>query len=110
DLINFSKYYFPNTYKDFNDAAPGMMFIEQAAYVGDVLSYYTDYIFKEGLLYNTQERRNIISLARYLGYKPKPSRGATGKVTVYQICPATLVNGEYVPDEKFCLNLKENMQ
>ena len=58
-LIDFAKYYYPNTYKDFNSAAPGMMFIEMAAYVGDVLSFYTDYIFKEGLLYNTQERKNI---------------------------------------------------
>jgi hypothetical protein len=45
-----------------------------------------------------------------LGYKPKPSRGATGKIDVFQICPATVVNGEYVPEEKFALNVKENMQ
>jgi len=109
-LINFAKYYFPNTYKDFNDSSPGMMFIEMASYVGDVLSYYTDYIFKEGLLYNTQERKNIIALARFLGYKAKPTRGSTGKIDVFQVCPATEVGGEYVPDEKFTLNIKENMQ
>lgn len=109
-LINFAKYYFPNTYKDFNDASPGMMFIEMASYVGDVLSYYTDYIFKEGLLYNTQERKNIIALSRYLGYRPKATRGATGQIDVFQICPATVVDGEYVPDEKYALNIKENMQ
>jgi hypothetical protein len=110
NLINFAKYYFPNTYKDFNDAAPGMMFIEMASYVGDVLSYYTDYTFKEGLLYNTTERKNIIALAKYLGYTTKPARGATGKIDVFQICPSTSVDGNYVPDEKFTLNLKENMQ
>jgi hypothetical protein len=109
-LINFAKYYFPNTYKDFNDASPGMMFIEMASYVGDVLSYYTDYIFKEGLLYNTQERKNIIALSRYLGYRPKPTRGATGKIDIFQICPSAVVDGEYVPDEKFTLNIRENMQ
>lgn len=109
-LINFAKYYFPNTYKDFNDASPGMMFIEMASYVGDVLSYYTDYIFKEGLLYNTQERKNIIALSRYLGYRPKATRGATGQIDVFQICPATVTDGEYVPDEKYALNIKENMQ
>ena len=47
-LVNYAKTYFPKTYKDFSDASPGMMFIEMAAYVGDVLSYYTDYQFKEG--------------------------------------------------------------
>lgn len=109
-LINFAKYYFPNTYKDFNDAAPGMMFIEMASYVGDVLSYYTDYIFKEGLLYNTTERKNIIALAKYLGYTTSPAKGATGQIDVFQICPAANIAGQYVPDPKFTLNIKDNMQ
>jgi hypothetical protein len=111
NLINFAKYYYPNSYKDFNDSAPGMMFIDMASYVGDVLSYYTDYTFKEGLLYNTTERKNIIALAKYLGYTTKPARGATGQIDVFQICPSTTdVDGNYIPDEKFTLNLKENMQ
>jgi len=111
NLINFAKYYFPNNYKDFTDAAPGMLFIEMASYVGDVLSYYTDYTFKEGLLYNTTERKNIIALAKYLGYTTKPSRGATGRINIYQICPATSDGeGNYIPDEKYLLSIKENME
>ena len=39
NLIDFTKTYFPNTYNDFNESSPGMMFMEMAAYVGDVLSY-----------------------------------------------------------------------
>jgi hypothetical protein len=39
NLIDFARNYFPNTYQDFNEASPGMMFMEMAAYVGDVLSY-----------------------------------------------------------------------
>ena len=42
NLVNFTKTYFPNTYNDFNESSPGMMFLEMSAYVGDVLSYYTD--------------------------------------------------------------------
>ena len=38
DLIEFAKQYYPNTHNDFNESSPGMMFIEMAAYVGDVLS------------------------------------------------------------------------
>ena len=111
NLINFAKYYYPNTYKDFSDASPGMMFIEMASYVGDVLSYYTDYTFKEGLLYNTTERKNIIALAKYLGYTTSPARGATGQIDVFQICPSTTdTDGNYVPDEQYTLNIKENMQ
>lgn len=110
-LINFAKYYYPNTFQDFTDSSPGMMFIDQASYVGDVLSYYTDYIFKESLFANTQERKNIIALGKYLGYTSKPSRGATGKVDVFQLCPSTTdVNGNYIPDNKFALSVKENMQ
>ena len=111
NLINFAKYYYPSTYADFNDAAPGMMFIDMASYVGDVLSYYTDYTFKEGLLYNTTERKNIIALAKYLGYTTSPAKGATGTIDVYQICPSTIdSNGNYVPDNNYALSLQENMQ
>ena len=41
-LIEFSKVYYPNSYNDFNESSPGMMFIEMASYVGDVLSFYID--------------------------------------------------------------------
>ena len=41
-LINYSKTYFPTTYTDFSEASPGMMFMEMASYVGDVLSFYQD--------------------------------------------------------------------
>jgi hypothetical protein len=109
-LINFSKYYFPNTYKDFTESSPGTMFIEMAAYVGDVLSYYTDYTFKESLIYNATERKNLISLARFLGYKPRPSRGATGKIEAFQLIPAINDNGNYIPNSKYALNIKDNMQ
>jgi hypothetical protein len=110
-LINFAKTYFPNTYKDFSPAAPGMMFIEQAAYVGDVLGYYTDYAFKESILTSATERRNIINLARYLGYKVKPSRASTGLVNLFQLCPSTTDGmGSYFPDQNYMLLVKENTQ
>jgi hypothetical protein len=110
-LINFAKTYYPTTYKDFTPAAPGMMFMEQAAYVGDVLSYYTDYAFKEGQMLSATERKNLITLAAQLGYKPKPSRAATGTVDLMQICPsATDGFGNYYPDPNYMLTVKENSQ
>ena len=33
ELINYSQTYFPNTYTDFSPTSPGIMFMEQAAYV-----------------------------------------------------------------------------
>jgi len=110
-LINFAKTYYPNTYKDFSAASPGMMFIEQAAYVGDVLSYYTDYAFKEGLMLSATERRNILSLANFLGYRVKTSRAASGNVMLYQICPSADDGaGNYYPDPDYMLLVRENSQ
>jgi hypothetical protein len=110
-LMDFAKTYFPNSYNDFSPASPGTMFIEMAAYVGDVLGYYTDYAFKESLLQNATERRNILNLARYLGYKVKPIQGAMGELELFQLCPSKVDdNGSYVPDPDYALMIKENMQ
>lgn len=111
DLINFAKTYFPNSYKDFSDASPGMMFIEMAAYVGDVLSFYTDQAFKEGMIQNSTERKNIISLAKFLGYKIKSSKAATAEIELYQLCPAIEDStGNYVPDPNYLLSVREHAQ
>ena len=50
NLIDYAKTYFPQTYSDFNESSPGMMFIEMASYVGDVLSYYVDDSLKESMM------------------------------------------------------------
>ena len=70
DLIEYAKTYFPTTYTDFNESSPGMMFIEMAAYIGDVLSYYVDSQFKESILAYAEEKRTIYNIAQSLGYKP----------------------------------------
>jgi len=88
NLINFAKVYFPNTYNDFNESDPGMMFIEMASYVGDVLSYYTDKQLKESLLTYAQERENVYAIAQSLGYKPKISVPSSVKLNIYQLIPA----------------------
>ena len=82
DLIEYTKAYFPDTYKDFNETSPGMMLIELASYVGDVLSYYIDYNYKESLLTSATERKNVIRLAEFLGYKTTPTTPAVVRMTV----------------------------
>ena len=69
DLIEYTKSYFPDTYKDFNETSPGMMLIELSSYVGDVLSYYVDYNYKENVLATATEKRNVRRLSEFLGYK-----------------------------------------
>ena len=110
-LVNYTKTYFPNTYKDFNEASPGMMFIELAAYVGDVLSYYIDYQFKESLMDFAQERKNLITLARFLGYKVQVTSPATTTLDLYQVIPSMQnSDGTYSPDYKYALAIQEGMQ
>ena len=88
NLLEFAKTYFPNTYNDFNESSPGMMFIEMAAYVGDVLNYYVDNQFKETLIEYAEERKNIFDIAQSLGYKPALAIPATVELEVSQIVPA----------------------
>jgi len=107
NLIEFTKTYFPKTYSDFNEASPGMLFIEMASYIGDSLSYYIDDTLKESLMVHAEDINNVIALAQYLGYKPKVTSPSVVTVSVYQLVPA-LANGEV--DEKFLLRIKEGMQ
>tara|TARA_R110000851_G_scaffold37986_4_gene97768 strand:+ start:18904 stop:20787 length:1884 start_codon:yes stop_codon:yes gene_type:complete len=88
NLIEFAKNYFPATYNDFDTASPGAMFIEMASYVGDVLSYYTDYALKESMIHRATERKNLYDLAQGFGYKPKVSVAATCTLDVYIKIPA----------------------
>ena len=50
DLIEWTKIYFPDKWSDFSEGNPGMMFLEMAAYVGDVLSFYLDTQVQEAFL------------------------------------------------------------
>ena len=99
NLIEFAKSYFPNSYNDFNEASPGMMFIEMAAYVGDVLNYYVDNQFRESLLHAAEEKKNIYKIAQSLGYKPKVSHPSTAVCEFRVEVPATTDdNINYKPD------------
>lgn len=111
NLIDFAKHYYPRTYKDFNNASPGMMFIDMAAYVGDVLSFYTDYQFKEGLINFAEERKNVINLVKFLGYTPRPSKPSTTTLDLYQIIPSKRNDdGTFEPDTRYALIVKEGME
>jgi hypothetical protein len=70
-LVDYAKNYFPNTYNDFSPTSPGMMFIEMAAYVGDVLSFYQDIQLQETYLQYAKDPSNLYTLAYMMGYRPK---------------------------------------
>lgn len=108
-LIEFTKSYFPNTYNDFNETSPGMMFIEMASYVGDVLSYYTDNQLKESLLSFSQERSNLLQLAQERGYRPKNTVPATVELDVFQLLPSIKSGSVYMPDWNYSLLISQEM-
>jgi hypothetical protein len=105
-LINYSKTYFPTTYTDFSPASPGMMFMEMAAYVGDVLSFYLDTQIQESYLQYAKETTNLYNLAYMFGYKPTVTGVATVDLDIYQQIPANPVTGD--PDFSYCLILEPN--
>jgi hypothetical protein len=106
-LIEFAKSYFPDSYNDFNDAAPGMMFIEMAAYVGDVLSFYQDTQLQETFLQHAQNPSNLYSLAYMMGYRPRVTTASEVEITVSQQVSA-LSGSTYAPNWDQACKIQEN--
>ena len=107
-LINYSQTYFPTTYTDFSETSPGMMFMEQAAYVGDVLSFYLDNQIQETYIQYARQFSNLYDLAYMYGYKPKATGLANTLVDFYQQVPSKLSGSEYVPDFDYALYVNSN--
>ena len=107
-LINFSKTYFPKTYTDFSAASPGMMLIEQASYVGDVLSFYMDNQIQENYLQYARQTNNLYDLAYMYGYKPRTTALATSDIDVFQLVPAKTNGTASSPDYDYALYFDEN--
>jgi hypothetical protein len=109
-LIDFTKQYFPTSYTDFTDAAPGMIFLELAAYVGDVLSYYADNNLKESMLEQATERSNIYDIAKSLGYSPNNVVPAYVTLDVFQLVPAIGTGVNVAPDYNYALSIKSGLR
>jgi hypothetical protein len=110
DLVEYAKSYFPTVYNDFTQASPGSMFIEMAAYVGDVLSFYLDNQLQETFLQYAKQDNNLYPLAYMLGYRPKVTSAAIADLDVFQIVPSTLSGGNYIPDFTYAMVIQSGMQ
>ena len=107
-LINFSQTYFPNTYTDFSPSSPGMMFIEQAAYVSDVLSFYLDNQIQETYLQYARQTDNLYDLAYMFSYRPKATGLAYVDLDLYQQVPSKVDGAKVVPDYNYSILIGEN--
>ncbi len=112
-LMEFAKTYFPENFNDFSEGNPGMMFLEMAAYVGDVLSFYTDTQVQETFLTLAQDKENLYNIAYALGYKPKATSAASTILEISQLVPSKTTtdgggNTVYVEDYNYGLRVKRN--
>ena len=106
-LIEFTQTYFPDNFNDFSEGNPGMMFLEMAAYVGDILSFYTDTQLRESFLSLAQDSENLYNLAYSMGYKPKTTTAASVNLDISHLIPSDASNN-YEPDYDYALTINKN--
>ena len=94
DLINYAKTYYPDTYKDFNEASFGSLMFDMVAYVGDIMSYYIDYQANESFIETAIEKNNLIKISKQIGYKFSGSPSSSGVAAFYVSIPAQSNGGQ----------------
>lgn len=87
-LIEHARRYYPDSYKDFNEASFGSLMLDTVSYVGDVLSFYLDYQANESFLETAIEKENIINLSRNMGYRYSDAISAYGECDFFVTIPA----------------------
>jgi hypothetical protein len=84
------------------------MFIEMAAYVGDILSFYLDNQVQENYLQFARQSNNLFELAYMFGYKPNVTGVAVTNVDFYQKVPSIISGSIYIPDFNYTLFINGN--
>ena len=103
-LVEYTKRYYPNSFKDFNEASFGSLMLDTVAYVGDILSFYLDYQANETFMDTAIEFNNVVKLARQMGYKYPGRPTAQGELTIYVLVPAN--SSGTAPDTSFMPTLR----
>lgn len=106
DLTAIAKQFNP-TWSVSDPSDIGVALLEVFAYLGDILSFYTDRMASEGFIGTASQRASILQIASMLGYTPTPSSAATVSISVKnnagssvtipalsQISSTTVVNGQ----------------
>ena len=94
--------------QDFSEASLAGMFVDMAAYVGDVMSYYLDHQFNELSLETAMEDENVERLIRESGIKMLGASPSSANVDFSIIVDATLdaSTQEYIPDPEMLCTVK----
>lgn len=104
DLIEYVKRYYPDSFRDFNEASFGALMIDTVAYIGDILSFYLDYQANEQFLETANEYTNLVKIGSQMGYRYDVSPSAVGIAAFYLMIPAA-VSG-VGPDHRYIPILK----
>ncbi|MDB4337463.1 hypothetical protein OAA09_00435 [bacterium] len=108
DLLEYARTFFPDKIQDFSEASVGGMFMDMAAYVGDVMSFYLDHQFHELSVETAVERKNIERHLRSAGVEMGGASPAVAGVNFSIRVPSTLSNGQYIPDRSACPVVRKN--
>ena len=100
--------YLNKDFVDFKPADPGTMFMDMAAYVGDVLSVYQESQIQENFLQYAKDKNNLLTMAYMFGYKPKVTTASTTLIDVFQLVPSILSGSSYIPDFDYALIIDED--
>jgi hypothetical protein len=109
-LLEFAQVYYPNTYNDFSETSAGLMLIEMAAYVVDVLAFYADNQIQENFLEFAKQRSSLLALAYNNGYFPQVTNASTVDINIFQIIPASIESGRVAPDFNYAMIVDEGAQ
>lgn len=93
-LVEHARRYYPDTFRDFNEASFGSLVLDTVAYVGDVLSFYLDYQTNESFLQTAGEYKNVVKLAKTMGYNFNKSPASQGQCEFYCLVPTMGSTGE----------------
>jgi hypothetical protein len=88
ELVQYAKRYYPETFRDFNQASFGALMLDMVSYVGDNLSFYLDYQANESFFDTATERLNIIRHSKQMGYKFRGTPASTGMCDFFITVPA----------------------
>lgn len=110
DLISWAKQYHGDKFAYLNDATPDMMYLEMCAFVGDMLSYYTDKTFNESFLSTAQAAESLVRIAKDLGFFETGYTPSQTQVVLTIKVPFTVdISGVVIPDPDYLISIKSGM-
>lgn len=108
DLVEHAKRYYPDSFQDFNEAGVGSLLLDTVAYVGDILSFYTDFQANESFLPTALEYDNIIKLGKQMGYKFRGNPASVGTAAFFVVVPVSSTG--VGPDTRYMPILRKGSQ